>query len=46
MCIKIIGSTKINEDKPKNQNHDVISRHGEALQIIHMNQDNLVEEGS
>ncbi|WMV14954.1 hypothetical protein MTR67_008339 [Solanum verrucosum] len=41
---KASRSTKYWKGKPKNQNHSIIFRRGEALQTIGMNQDNYLEE--
>ncbi|KAL8551751.1 hypothetical protein ACS0TY_000717 [Phlomoides rotata] len=42
--IKLPGTAKIGEGKPKNQNNAIIFTRGEALQTIDMNQDNYLEE--
>ncbi|XP_015693058.1 putative callose synthase 8 isoform X5 [Oryza brachyantha] len=42
--IKLPDPPYIGEVKPQNQNHAIIFTHGEALQTIHMNQDNYLEQ--
>ncbi|XP_073148241.1 callose synthase 5-like [Henckelia pumila] len=42
--IKLAESAKVGENKPEIKNHAIIFNRGEALQTIHMNEDNYLEE--
>ncbi|GJT10544.1 callose synthase 9 [Tanacetum coccineum] len=42
--IELPGQFKLGEGKPENQNHAIVFTRGNAVQTIHMNQDNYFEE--